>query len=103
MSQTLVYFSEVKVGGNVDCFNGIIDNPGRIGWAMEGISVDGNIFLNGGFKIAGELRLTNAKVGKDVDCRSANLINPGGITLQLRVADSAGVSSSEMPSGATAK
>jgi hypothetical protein len=60
-----------------------LDNPGGVALNAGGLTVDGGVFLTGGFGAAGEVRLLGAHLGANLTLSGAELSNPGGIALNL--------------------
>ena len=82
-----VYLSGAKIGGNLD-FRGchLLGEPppeGQKNLALlaDGLSVEGNVLLNGGFSARGEIRLNGCHITRNLDCSGATLENPGGVCL----------------------
>jgi hypothetical protein len=78
-----VQLQNVEIAGFLDCSGGIFMNPPRKGvsnsgtaLAADGITVNGNLFLNSGFHSEGAVRLLNAQIGGDLDCAGGRFINP---------------------------
>jgi len=49
--------------------------------AADGMRVEGDVFLGGGFTAEGEVRLLGAGIGGDLDCVKGEFVNPGGYAL----------------------
>ena len=80
-----VRFPGAKVGGNFSCSGGTFVNPataeGRDTCAlgMDGMVVDGDVFLNKGFNANGEIRLLGAQISGNLDCSGGRFTNPARV------------------------
>jgi hypothetical protein len=73
-----------QIAGDLECGNGIFQNPGEMALGAERITVKGSVFLKGS-RVDGEVRLLAAQIGSDLNCVGA-ILNCGASGLAL-VAD----------------
>ncbi len=71
-----------RIGGSLDCRNATFTHPD--GWALaaNGLTVDGNMFLNKA-QCTGEVRLLGARIGGQLVCNEATFTHPDGWALSL--------------------
>ena len=79
--ETLLRNARIRAG--LGLVAGTLDNPGGVALNAGGLTVDGGVFLTGGFAAEGEVRLLGAHLGANLSLHGAALSNPGGIALNL--------------------
>lgn len=82
-AEGLVRLVSMRIGGNLDCNNGVFANPPKkalaasgIALGADGIYVEGGVLLGEGFRAEGEVRLLESRIGTNFDCALATLTNP---------------------------
>ena len=84
-----------SIGGDLDCNDGTFINPitrtdsDRHSLCANRMKVEGNVFLNKGFKAVGEVSLIGGIIGGDLKCDDGTFINPTTTTDPDRYALSA--------------
>ena len=73
-----------RIGASLGLVAATLDNPGGVALNAGGLTVDGGVFLTGGFSAAGEMRLIGAQLAANLSLDGAALSNPGGLALDLR-------------------
>jgi hypothetical protein len=73
-----VQLQGTQIGGRLECTAGTFIAGSENGAALDanGITVRGSIYLHGGFRAQGEVRLLAAQIGGNLDCNRGTLINP---------------------------
>jgi sRNA-binding regulator protein Hfq len=78
-----VRFLGAQIGGDLDCDGATFKNPLQLGVPGTGLAlaadravVHGSVFLGGGFRAEGKVRLPRAQVEGDLDCSNATFENP---------------------------
>jgi hypothetical protein len=92
-----------QIDGNLECAGGRFNNPPQEGiegsgkaLSADGANVTGSVFLSGGFRAEGEVRLLGAQIGVVLACTRGTFKNPAGDALS---ADGANVKGSVFLSG----
>ncbi|MEV4725366.1 hypothetical protein [Micromonospora humida] len=73
----------VSVGDELTCTGGYFNCPAGIALNADGLTTEGNVFLDGQFRAVGEVRLARATVGRQLRCTGASLDGCGGLALDL--------------------
>jgi hypothetical protein len=80
------------IGGNFECVDSILCNPGGYALNADGIHVAGDVMFKDGFLSEGVLRLLGATIGGDLMCVSSMFKNPNNDALSAdRMTISGGV------------
>jgi hypothetical protein len=72
-----------RIGASFGLVAATLDNPGGVALNAGGLTVDGGMFLTGGFAATGEVRLIGAHLAANLSLAGAALSNPGGRALNL--------------------
>ena len=99
-----VHLLGAHIGGELDCTGAELRNDSGPALSADGLQVDQDMFLTGGFTAtgsggAGAVRLPGAHIGGQLDCTGANLRNDSGPAL---IADSLQVDQAMLLRGFTA-
>jgi hypothetical protein len=71
-----------RVGGQLDCGEATLSNPGGRALNANGLTAARSLFLRSA-EVTGEVSLLGARVGSQLNCVDATLSNPGGPALEL--------------------
>jgi len=71
-----------KIGGDLACIGGRLENAKGYALYADGAIVDGSVFLNG-VQATGEVRFVDAKIAKMLSCSGGTFSNPDGVALSL--------------------
>jgi hypothetical protein len=85
-STDMVSLGGARIGGDLDCVNGTINNEGGVALNIERADIKGDVFLRGTFSAVGEIRMLNTVIGGDFECEGGTFRNSGGTTLNLSAA-----------------
>ncbi len=78
-----------QIGGDLDCSGGRFENAKAdvegdekaYSLCADGANIKGNVFLNGGFHAAGQVRLLGTQIGGGLNCSGGRFENAGGAAL----------------------
>ena len=78
-----------QIGRNLDCQGGKFINPPISGLegsgkalSVDGISVNGSVFLSNGFHAEGTVRVLDSRIGTNLECEGGEFINPSNPSLE---------------------
>jgi hypothetical protein len=80
VAEQKVNLYRAKVGGDLVCSGGSFNNtgtPDKRALDATGANIEGFVFLSGGFKACGEVRLVSANIGGDLDCSGGDFRTEG--------------------------
>jgi hypothetical protein len=72
-----------RVGASVVMTGARLANPAGVALSAGGLTVEGGVFLVGGFAAAGEIRMMGARLEANLSLAGASVSNPGGIAVNL--------------------
>ena len=67
--------------GGLNCINGQFINPNGLALSVGVLTVEQSVFLSGGFRAEGEVRLRGTTIGGQLSCINGQFINPNGLAL----------------------
>jgi hypothetical protein len=70
-----------RIGGSLSCRGARLENPNGDALSADGMTVEGDVFLDEGFHATGAVRLLGARIGGQLSCTGARLENPNGDAL----------------------
>jgi hypothetical protein len=76
-----VSFFGARITGQLDCRDGIFENPDRTALNFYGARIGGSVFLNGGFHAKGQVRFEASEIGGYLNCQGGRFENPEGFAL----------------------
>jgi hypothetical protein len=76
-------FRNARIRAGLGLVAATLDNSGGVALNAGGLTVDGGVFLTGGFAAEGEVRLLGAHLGANLSLHDAALDNPGGTALNV--------------------
>ena len=71
-----------RIGGSLSCRGARLENPNGDALSADGMTVEGDVFLNQGFHATGAVWLLGAHIRGSLSCRGARLENPNGDALR---------------------
>ena len=85
-----VYINDTRVSHSVEISGSKIAGKSDHALSAHDIRVGGSLFLNSGFRAAGEVRLLNARIAGQLNCVGGRFANTGGVALTADGADIGG-------------
>jgi hypothetical protein len=71
-----------RIGGQLGCRGTKLSNESGRALEADGLQVEQDVFLDGGFEAVGGVRLLGARIGGQLGCRGAKLSNESGPALE---------------------
>ena len=78
-----VLFRRARIGGELNCNSGTLENPGKLALSCAGARIDGTLYLGEVFGAKGEVDLRSCTIAGSLTCQRGLFHNPGGNALSL--------------------